>query len=41
MRRTLNIIRRAVEDFDLEVDMNDTMLDILDQAQNVINDEVE
>ena len=41
MKRTLNIIERAVNDFGLEVDMNDTMQDILDQAMNAIEDAVE
>lgn len=41
MKRTLNIIERAIEDFGLEVDMNDSMQDILDQAMNAIEDAVE
>ena len=41
MKRTLNIIERAINDFDLEVDMNDTMQDIFDQAMNAIEDAVE
>lgn len=41
MKRTLNIIERAINDFGLEVDMNDSMQDILDQAMNAIEDAVE
>ena len=41
MKRTLNIISRAINDFGLEVDMNDSMQDILDQAMNAIEDAVE
>lgn len=41
MKRALNIIKRAINDFGLEVDMNDTMQDILDQAMNAIEDAVE
>lgn len=41
MKRTLNIIGRAVNDFDFEFDMNDSMQDVLDQASNVIMDNVE
>lgn len=41
MKRTLNIISRAINDFGLEVDMNDTMQEVLDQAMNTIEDAVE
>lgn len=41
MKRTLNIIERAIEDFGLEVDMNYSMQDVLDQAMNAIEDAVE
>lgn len=41
MKRTLNIISRAINDFGLEVDMNDSMQEILDQAMNTIEDAVE
>lgn len=41
MKRTLNIISRAINDFGLEVDMNDSMQDVLDQAMNTIEDMVE
>lgn len=41
MKRTLNIISRAIEDFGLEVDMNDSVQDVLDQAINLIEDNVE
>lgn len=41
MERTLNIIRRAVNEFGLEVDMNDSLQDILDQAMNIIEENVE
>ena len=41
MKRTLNIISRAINDFGLEVDMNDTMYEVLDQAMNTIEDAVE
>ena len=39
--RVINIISRAINDFGLEVDMNDSMQDILDQAMNAIEDAVE
>ena len=38
MERTLNIIRRAYEDFDLQINMEDSMQDIFDQAYNLIMD---
>lgn len=41
MKRTLNIISRAINDFGLEVDMNDSMQEVLDQAMNTIEDAVE
>lgn len=41
MKRTLNIIDRAVTDFGMEVDMNDSLMDILDQATNTIENEVD
>lgn len=41
MKRTLNIIERAIEDFGLEVDMKDSMQDILDKAMNTIENAVE
>lgn len=39
--RAINIISRAINDFGLDVDMNDSMQDILDQAMNAIEDAVE
>ena len=41
MKRTLNIIERAINDFGLEVDMNDSLQNILDQAMNAIEKFVE
>lgn len=41
MKRTLNIIKRAVEDFGLEVDMQDSLQDIFDQAMNAIDEGTE
>ena len=38
MKRTFNIIERAVFDFSLEIDMNDSMQEIFDAAQNAICD---
>ena len=39
--RVINIIGRAINDFGLEVDMNDSMQDVLDQAMNAIENAVE
>ena len=41
MKRTLNIISRAVEDFGMEFDLNDSVQDVLDQAMNLIEKNVE
>ena len=41
MKRTFNIIERAVFDFSLEIDMNDSMQDIFDAAQNAIENGTE
>lgn len=40
-KRVINIIERAINDFGLEVNMNDSMQDILDQAMNAIENAVE
>ena len=41
MERTFNIIERAISDFSLEIDMNDSMQDIFDAAQNAIENGTE
>lgn len=41
MKRTFNIIERAINDFSLEIDMNDSLQDILAQAMNAIEDGTE
>lgn len=39
--RAFNIIERAANEFGYEYDMNDSLQDILDEAMNVIEDNVE
>ena len=41
MKRVFNIIERAINEFDMDVDMSDSLQDIFDQAQNTIDDNVE
>lgn len=41
MKRTMNIIERAINEFGMAVDMNESLQDIFDQAQNTIEDNVE
>lgn len=41
MKRVFNIIERAINEFDMDVDMSDSLQDIFDQAQDTIYDNVE
>ena len=41
MQRVFNIIERAINEFDMDVDMSDSLQNIFDQAQNTIDDNVE
>ena len=41
MKRVFNIIKRAINEFDMDVDMSDSLQDIFDQAKNTIDDNVE
>lgn len=41
MKRTFNIINRAVNAFDMEIDMSESLQAILDEAMNVIEENVE
>jgi len=40
MKRVFNTIERVINEFDMEVDMSDSLQDIFDQAQNVITYQV-
>jgi hypothetical protein len=40
MKRVLNIIERAVREFEMNINMNDSLQDIFDEAQNIIEDNV-
>lgn len=40
MKRILNIINRAVRDYDFQPDLNDTLQDIWDQAENCITENI-
>lgn len=41
MNRTLNIIKRAVNEFGMNVDINDSLQDIFDRAQDIIEENVD
>lgn len=41
MKRVFNTIERAINEFNMDVDMSDNLQDIFDQAQDTIYDNVE
>ena len=41
MKRVLNIIERAVDEFEMKVDMSDSVEDVFCQALNVIDEKVD